>query len=302
MMAEKLETASLTEILLDETIQAMGLPAGRLSRALLRPLLYPPANRFARLGMIFDRTMASGGFPAAARWALESHKVQLRLLDPEAVPSSGPLLVTSNHPGGIDCLALAAGLGRSDLKIVASGMPFLRNLPEVARHLILVSRVGAHARMSALRESIRHLEEGGALLIFPRGRVEPDPAFFPEAESSIDKWSPSVRILLDSVPRLRWIVAVVSGVVSTKALEHPLARRKRELTERQLLAEFYQIARQVMSPRWFQQTISLSLAAAATPPSGTEAGAAPQMADVVASARRALREHWAWIRGPQPAA
>jgi putative hemolysin len=299
-MSDQSEADSLTTILLDETLGALGLPAGRLSRALIRPLVYRPANRFARLGVIFDRYMANGGFPAAARWALESHQVQVRLRDPDTVPTSGPLLVTSNHPGGIDCLALAAGLGRSDLKIVASGMPFLRNLPEVARHLILVSRVGAYARMSALRESIRHLEEGGALLIFPRGRVEPDPAFFSEAETSIENWSPSVRILLDSVPQLKWMVAVVSGVVSNKALDHPFARRKRELTERQLLAEFYQIARQVMSPRWFQQTISLSLASASAPADGVDAGG-KQMADVVASARRALLDHWAWIRGPASA-
>jgi len=97
-------------------------------------------------------------------------------------------------------------------------------------------------------------------------------------------------------------VAVVSGVVSHKALEHPIARRKRELTERQLLAEFYQIARQVMSPRWFQQTISLSLAPAAAPAAGADVGPSMQMADVVASARRALLDHWAWIRGPQRAA
>jgi hypothetical protein len=285
---------------LDETIEALGLPAGRLSRALIRPLVYRPANRFARLGVIFDRYMANGGFPAAARWALESHQVQVRLRDPDSVPSSGPLLVTSNHPGGIDCLALAAGLGRADLKIVASGMPFLRSLPEVARHLILVSRVGAHARMGVLRESIRHLEEGGALLIFPRGRVEPDPAFFSEAENSMENWSPSVRILLDSVPRLKWMVAVVSGVVSDKALAHPFARRKRELTERQLMAEFYQIARQVMSPRWLQQTVSLSLATATAPAGGPGSGA-KQMADIVASAHRALIDHWAWIRGPRNA-
>ena len=301
-MSDQAEAASLTQLLLDETIQALGLPAGRLSRALIRPLVYRPANRFARLGVIFDRYMVNGGFPAAARWALESHQVQVRLRDPGSVPNSGPLLVTSNHPGGMDCLALAAGLGRSDLKIVASGMPFLRNLPEVARHLILVSRVGAYARMTALRQSIRHLEQGGALLIFPRGRVEPDPAFFTEAETSMEKWSPSVRILLDSVPRLKWMVAVVSGVVSNKALDHPIARRKRELTERQLLAEFYQIARQVMSPRWFQQTISLSLAPATAPAGGPEVGGSMQMADVVASARRALLDHWAWIRGPQLAA
>ena len=297
-MSDNSEAASLTTLLLDETIQALGLPAGRLSRALLGPLVYRPANRFARLGVLFDRYMAQGGFPVAARWALESHQVQVRLRESGSVPGSGPLLVTSNHPGGMDCLALAAGLGRSDLKIVASGMPFLRNLPEVARHLILVSRVGAHARMSALRESIRHLEQGGALLIFPRGRVEPDPAFYAEAEGSMEQWSPSIRILLDSVPRLKWIVAVVSGVVSNRALDHPLARRKRELTERQLLAEFYQIARQVMWPRWFQQTISLSLAPAGGPASGAETGASIQMADVIASARRALLDHWAWIRGP----
>ena len=302
-MAETTQPDSLTQILLDEFIQALGLRPGRLSRALIRPFFWPPASRFARLGVLFDLYLATGSFPEAARWVLESHRVELRLREAVKIPSSGPLLVTSNHPGGMDCLALAVGLGRSDLKIVASGLPFLRSLPEVARHLILVSRVGAHARMAALRESIRHLEKGGALLIFPRGKVEPDPAFFPEAELSIENWSPSVRILLDNVPQLRWVMATVSGVVSGKALQHPLARRKRELTERQTLAEFYQIARQVMSPRSVHQTISLSLAPAPSVPGGGIDRSAPfQMADVISSARRALEDHWAWIRGPHAAA
>jgi len=302
-MAETTQPDSLTQILLDEFIQALGLRPGRLSRALIGPFFWPPASRFARLGVLFDLYLATGSFPEAARWVLESHRVELRLREAVKIPSSGPLLVTSNHPGGMDCLALAVGLGRSDLKIVASGLPFLRSLPEVARHLILVSRVGAHARMAALRESIRHLEKGGALLIFPRGKVEPDPAFFPEAELSIENWSPSVRILLDNVPQLRWVMATVSGVVSGKALQHPLARRKRELTERQTLAEFYQIARQVMSPRSVHQTISLSLAPAPSVPGGGIDRSAPfQMADVISSARRALEDHWAWIRGPHAAA
>ena len=302
-MGETTQPDSLTKILLDEFIQALGLRPGRLSRALIGPFFWPPASRFARLGVLFDLYLATGSFPEAARWVLESHRVELRLREAVKIPSSGPLLVTSNHPGGMDCLALAVGLGRSDLKIVASGLPFLRSLPEVARHLILVSRVGAHARMAALRESIRHLEKGGALLIFPRGKVEPDPAFFPEAELSIENWSPSVRILLDNVPQLRWVMATVSGVVSGKALQHPLARRKRELTERQTLAEFYQIARQVMSPRSVHQTISLSLAPAPSVPGGGIDRSAPfQMADVISSARRALEDHWAWIRGPHAAA
>src|SRR3990172_7304784 len=69
-MAARAEPASLTQLLLEETIQALGLPAGRLSRALIRPLVYRPANRFARLGVLFDRYMANGGFPAAPPPAL----------------------------------------------------------------------------------------------------------------------------------------------------------------------------------------------------------------------------------------
>lgn len=301
-MSEQPESDSLAQILLDEFIQALGLPPGRLSRALIRPLFNAPARRFASLGVLFDRYVATGSFPEAARWALESHRVELRLRTSSEVPPTGPLLVTSNHPGGVDCLALAAGLGRNDLKIVASGLPFLRSLPEVARHLILVSRVGTHARMGALRESIHHLEDGGALLIFPRGKVEPDPAFFSEAELSIANWSPSVRILLDTVPHLRWVMAMVSGVVSGRALGHPLARFKREMTERQTLAEFYQIARQVMSPRSIQQTISLSLAPVPAGGVASERPASEQMAEIIDSARRALRDHWAWIRAPHTAA
>lgn len=290
-------SVSLTRFLLDEFIQVLGLKPGRWSRAAIGPWFWPPASRFAQLGMLFDGWVAEAGFPEAARRVLERYRVDLRLRLGVDVPTSGPLLVTSNHPGGWDSLALAAGLGRPDLKIVASGLPFLRGLPRAARHLILVKREGAHARMSALRESIRHLRQGGALLLFPRGKVEPDPAFFSEAQVSLDSWSPSVELLLDNVPRLRWMMAMVSGVVSGRALEHPLARLKKELIQRQTLAEFYQIARQVMFPRWAAQTISLSLAPART--DGAEVGAASpvaQMAEVIASARRTLEEHWAWIR------
>ena len=214
-------SASLTRFLLDEFIVVLGLKPGRLSRALIGPFFWPPASRFARLGILFDGHLAEGDFSQAARWLLRRHRVDLNLRRAVEIPSTGPLLVTSNHPGGWDSMALAAGLGRSDLKIVASGLPFLRGLPRAARHLILVQRDGAHERMAALRESIRHLRQGGALLLFPRGKVEPDPAYFAEAELSIENWSPSVQVLLDRVPRLRWVMATVSGVVSGRALTHP---------------------------------------------------------------------------------
>jgi hypothetical protein len=289
-------SGSLTRFLLDEFIQVLGLRPGRFSRAVIGPWFWPPASRFAQLGMAFDSWVAEAGFPEAARRVLDRYRVELRLRLGVEVPFSGPLLVTSNHPGGWDSLALAVGLGRPDLKIVASGLPFLRGLPRAARHLILVQREGAHARMAALRASIRHLRQGGALLLFPRGKVEPDPAYFPEAQSSLDSWSPSVQLLLDSVPRLRCVMAMVSGVVSRRALEHPLARLKKEPIQRQTLAEFYQIARQVMFPRWTRQTIALTLAEGVAGPTTGSTSPVAHMAEVIASARRTLEEHWAWIR------
>lgn len=295
------ESSFLTGILLDEFIMALGLKPNRWTRSLIRPLFGRPASRFASLGVVFDRYVATRSLPEAARWALESHRVEVRVREQAEVPRHGPLLITSNHPGGIDCLALAVGLGRDDLKIVASGLPFLRNLPEVARHLVLVSREETHQRMGALRESIRHLRQGGSLLLFPRGKVEPDPAIFPEAESSIDDWSPSVRLVLDAVPELRWVMAIVSGVVSPRALQHPLTRRRRDLAGRQTVAEMYQIARQVMSPRWLQQTISMTLAPVhLTPEAPVASPSGNPMADVIASARRTLQDHWEWLRTGVP--
>ncbi len=289
-------SAPLTRFLLDEFIQTLGLKPGRLSRAAIGPWFWAPASWFAQLGMAFDSWVAEASFPEAARRVLERYRVDLRLRLRVEVPAEGPLLVTSNHPGGWDSLALAAGLGRPDLKIVASGLPFLRSLPRAARHLILVQREGAHARMGVLRESIRHLRQGGALLLFPRGKVEPDPAHFVEAEDSLQAWSPSVELVLDHVPGLRWVMAMVSGVVTGAALGHPLARLKKGLVQRQTLAEFYQIARQVMFPRWAPQTISLSLASTEQDPPPTGISPIARMAEVVASARQALEDHWAWIR------
>ena len=48
-MSDTPQPDSLTEILLDEFIQALGLKPGRLSRALVRPFFGLPASRFAAL-------------------------------------------------------------------------------------------------------------------------------------------------------------------------------------------------------------------------------------------------------------
>ena len=44
----------------------------------------------------------------------------------QELPSEGPLLIVSNHPGAADILALAAALPRKDIKFVAQDRPMFR--------------------------------------------------------------------------------------------------------------------------------------------------------------------------------
>jgi hypothetical protein len=101
--------------------------------------------------------------------------------------------------------------------------------------------------MRTLREAIQHLRQGGAILIFPRGNIEPDPAFMPNPGTEFDRWSRSLEILLRRAPQTRILPTIVSGVISQDAIRHPITWFHRSQKDRQRLAYIYQIIRQVLS-------------------------------------------------------
>ena len=89
----------LVEALYKDIRRALGLhPNSWASRVLLAGLR-PAASRFARYALEFDRIVADRGFPAAADWASSLIFRQVRVLGTERVPTEGPLLIASNHPG-----------------------------------------------------------------------------------------------------------------------------------------------------------------------------------------------------------
>jgi len=93
-----------------------------------------------------------------------------------SIPANGPLVIVSNHPYGVlDGLSLcyAVSLIRQDFKFLAHST--FQKIPELEPFVLPVDFDGAS---SALRSNIetkkaaqKHVREGGAVVIFPAGRV-----------------------------------------------------------------------------------------------------------------------------------
>ena len=101
----------------------------------------------------------------------------------DRVPREGPVLVVSNHPGLADAVALFATMPRDDLRVIAAERPFLSALPNTSRALIPVPDTPT-GRPGAVRVAARHLRRGGAVITFPGGKIEPDPAVLPGASEA----------------------------------------------------------------------------------------------------------------------
>src|SRR5512139_2093574 len=214
----------LTRFIIDEIIIALKQPPQGIVRQILGPLLKLPARRFATLMAEVDRRVAQNGIVAAGQWLLTQIVTGIDARGTDNVPRTGPVLIASNHPGAYDIVALIAATGRDDIRIIASGVPFTRSLIATSRHLIYVNpdNLGAPDRMVAIRAGIRHLRDGGALLIYPSGIVDPDPDIAPGLAASIDSWSGSLDIFLRHAPQTCVVPAIVSSVLSRRYLNNPL--------------------------------------------------------------------------------
>ncbi len=232
----------LTEINLDDLFDAAGL--ARLRHTPLQRLLRPAARRFAIVAQQFDALVGTHGLAAGSAWLAQRMSGGVQRSGAEHVPVEGPVVILANHPGMTDTVSLIASLAlRPDLRVIARDRPFLRALPNVVRHLILLPDEDV-GRIAVLRAGVRHLKQGGALLTFPRGAIEPDPATFgvDQALASVDRWSDSFVLFARRVPQTRFVPAIVSNVISPDAQVNPLARLRRTAHDRERLAAALQVS------------------------------------------------------------
>lgn len=285
----------LTRFIIDEILIALKQPPHGIARRLIGPLLKLPARRFAVLMAEVDRRVAQNGIVAAAQWLLTQIVTGLDARGTTNVPTSGAVLVASNHPGAYDIAALIASIGRDDLKIIASGVPFTRSLIATSPHLIYINPddPGAPDRMVAIRSGIRHLQDGGALLIYPTGIVDPDPDISAGLEESIGTWSGSLDIFLRRVPQTRVVPTIVSSVLSRRYFNNLLVKIPKADWEKRKLAEMIQVSWQMIKNKPIDLTPRITFGVAIDADNLRDAEG-HYLPAIISQARQVLVGHMAW--------
>ena len=280
---------ALTEINIQDFLVAFGLDDLPWGRGALRALCWLPARRFAGQIAAYDRRVGEEGLGPASRGFLSAYVRRLEVTGQENIPASGPLLLLSNHPGLTDALGLFASIPRSDLCVVGAERPFLQALPNIARHLIYVPEDPAQ-RMGVVRHVVNRLRRGEAVLTFPAGQIEPDPAAMPGAVESLRGWSESIAIFTRLVPQAQVVVAIVSGVFWPAALHSPLARLRRRQADRERMAAALQALAQTMLPFYQPVTTRVTYSPAFRPAELAGSGEAAAVNQVITGHARRLIE------------
>jgi hypothetical protein len=294
------EIKALGDTLIGEIFQAIGFAKTGLASRRLGGIFRKPADRLAFIGATADRMIAAQGFPAACAWMMSHWVKEVITAGAETVPQEGPLLVISNHCGAYDFLVIPAQLNRKDIAIIASNIPFLKNLPNACQHLFFTTDK-ASDRMLAARRGMQHLRGGGALLLFGTGLIDPDPAVYPDADKHIENWSPSIDLFLRAVPESQVLISIASGILSSRWAYHPITQLRRIDWQKRRLAEFGQVIEQLLFPGKLYVSPRVSFA----PPASTEVLRIESQGNrllpaVIARGKALLARHQAWIKEPDP--
>lgn len=277
----------LTRRITGEIIYALGGKPDGFFVNLAAPVFGLPTRKFARIAARFEDDVVNHDPRTAATNALPGLAMQVSVQGTENIPTEGPVLIVSNHPGALDSIALVSSIPRPDITAFVSDTPFLRAMPGIRKHVIFVDfkTIGG---MTALREGITHLKEGRAILIFAHGVPEPDPGFMEGARETIEEWSSSLEVMLRKVPETRLIITTISDSLLPRFIHSPLTRLRRNPVRRQLLGEFFQVIMQMLSPEKLQVHPRITFS---KPLSVNDLGQGEYLPEIILRAQRQLDKH-----------
>jgi hypothetical protein len=277
----------LTQKITGEIFYALGGKKDGFARKLFGPIFRSPTSKFARIAARFENDVVEFNPRVAATNALPKLAMQATTNGIENIPTESPVLIVSNHPGGLDSIALVASIPRPDITALVSDIPFLNAMPGIRKHVIFVD-FKAIGGMEALREAITHLKSGGAILLFAHGEVEPDPGFMPGARETIAEWSRSIEVMLRKVPETRLVISTVSDALLPRFIYHPLTKLRRDRAKSQKLGEVLQVIMQMLSPDKLQVHPRITFS---KPLSVSEMGSGGYLPQIIARAQDQLDRH-----------
>lgn len=213
-------SARLAALSASEIADAVGARGG-VRRAVVTAVARIPSKRLGRTLARFDERIAVEGIARAAHATLTTLGARIDVSGKP--PVQGGVLVVTNHPGAYDALAIMASLGRDDVAFLAADRAFLRAMPNVASHLVLVDERSSVARAAAIRRALDWLAKGHALVQYGAGAIEPDVRFDDGRESDVlGEWREGTGLLAKRAPCV--VPAFVSGVHSPRAKKLAIVR------------------------------------------------------------------------------
>jgi putative hemolysin len=139
--------------------------------------LFMKALKLNKVNELYEKNQDKTGINFATS-ILESLSIHYQCPDEDLknIPKHEPFIVVANHPlGGIDGLIMLSVIGkaRPDFRIMANYL--LQQIPQLSDYFVSVNPFGNKSKtgmnMSGIKRSIRLLEEGFPIGIFPAGEV-----------------------------------------------------------------------------------------------------------------------------------
>jgi hypothetical protein len=242
------QTNQRINYLLEVLFKAFRLSENRIAQRLLALLFRPLVQRVVQIAGEAEETASKSGLAAATLRSLRNFTHLVKLSGHESLPSQGPLLIVSNHVGAFDIMLILSHLLREDVKIIASDLPIMHCFPGMLQYFIFTN-FQPNSGMQAARQALRHLKEGGTLLLFASAGIDPDPANDAQAaRQELNNWKPSLDIFLRQVPETQVVVSIVQGVISPRWIKHPLTRIGKRKIDQRRIGEILQIVQHLSSP------------------------------------------------------